>query len=163
MLTAGASWRTTDFAPEKRGEAKRKAPSNQAELKPNSKAGQMVDCRADLLKLKTARKLKLPHLIEGWADQATAAERQKTKKKKKKLPNHLSRLWQNIYLNSNTRIGCWRSNTRTETKTEILLFLNLEFFVCLLVLFLICLCLFVHLSTLISLSILLLLMLVLLL
>jgi hypothetical protein len=39
-----------------------------------------VDCRADLLNLRTVDKLKLPHLIEGGADQAAAAERQKKKK-----------------------------------------------------------------------------------
>jgi hypothetical protein len=49
------------------------------------------------------------------------------------LPNQLVRLWQSISLNTNTRIRCWRSNTRTQTKTEILLFLNLEFFICLFV------------------------------
>jgi hypothetical protein len=45
-----------------------------------------------------------------------------------------------LCLNTNSRTGCWRSNTKT-TKTEILLFLNLEFFcvfVCLLVLFPVC-------------------------
>jgi hypothetical protein len=36
------------------------------------------------------------------------------------------RLTQNLCLYTNTKNGCWRSNTRT-TKTEILLFLNLEF------------------------------------
>jgi hypothetical protein len=36
------------------------------------------------------------------------------------------RLIQSLCLNTNTRTGCWRNNTRT-TKTEILLFLNLEF------------------------------------
>jgi hypothetical protein len=52
------------------------------------------------------------------------------------------RLRQSLCLNTNTKIGCWRSNTRT-TKTEILLFLNPEFFcvfVSLFVLFLVCLC-----------------------
>jgi hypothetical protein len=54
----------------------------------------------------------------------------KDKGKLASLPNHLARLRQSIYLNTSTRTGCWRSNTRT-TKTEILLFLNLEgFFWC---------------------------------
>jgi hypothetical protein len=48
-----------------------------------------VDYRADLLNLRTALKLKLPHLTEGGADNAAAAERQK---KKKTPPNHLVRL-----------------------------------------------------------------------
>jgi hypothetical protein len=43
------------------------------------------------------------------------------------LPNHLVRLRQSFCLNTSTRNGCWRSNTRT-IKTEILLFLNMEFF-----------------------------------
>jgi hypothetical protein len=43
-----------------------------------------VDYRADLLNLKTACKLKLPHLTEGGADQAAAAER----RKKKTLPTN---------------------------------------------------------------------------
>jgi hypothetical protein len=43
-----------------------------------------VDYRANLLNLKTAYKVKLPHLTEGEADQAAASERQKKKKKKKK-------------------------------------------------------------------------------
>jgi hypothetical protein len=38
-----------------------------------------VDYRADLLNLRTACKLKLPHLTEGEADQAAATERQKKK------------------------------------------------------------------------------------
>jgi hypothetical protein len=56
-----------------------------------------------------------------------------------RLPNHLARLRQSFCLNTHTRAGCWRSNTRT-TRTEILLFLNLElfcYFVSLFVLFLI--------------------------
>jgi hypothetical protein len=44
--------------------------------------------------------------------------------------NHLVRLWQSYCLNTSTRTGCWRSNTRT-TKTKTSLFLNLEFFFCL--------------------------------
>jgi hypothetical protein len=44
-----------------------------------SKAGQLVDCRDDLLNLRRACNLKLPHLIEGGADQALATERQKKK------------------------------------------------------------------------------------
>jgi hypothetical protein len=39
-----------------------------------------VDYRDDLLNLRTACKLKLPHLSEGGADQAAAVERQKKKK-----------------------------------------------------------------------------------
>jgi hypothetical protein len=38
-----------------------------------------VDYRADLLNLRTACKLKLPHLTGAGADQAAAAERQKNK------------------------------------------------------------------------------------
>jgi hypothetical protein len=38
-----------------------------------------VDYRADLMNLRTARKLKLPHLTEGGADQEAATERQKKK------------------------------------------------------------------------------------
>jgi hypothetical protein len=38
-----------------------------------------VNYRADLLNLKTACKLKLPHLIGGGTNQASAAERQKNK------------------------------------------------------------------------------------
>jgi hypothetical protein len=34
-------------------------------------------------------------------------------RKIKTLPNHLERLQQTFCLNSNTRTGCWRSNTRT--------------------------------------------------
>jgi hypothetical protein len=55
-----------------------------------SKAGQLLDYRSDFLNLRTACKLKLPHLTEGGADQAAATER----KKKKTLPTsqHLVRL-----------------------------------------------------------------------
>jgi hypothetical protein len=88
-----------------------------------------------LQNLRTTYKLKLPHPAEGGADQAAASERQK--KKKQTLPNHLARLQQSFCLNTNTRTGCGRRNTRTQTKTEILLFPNLEF-VCLFVLFLVC-------------------------
>jgi hypothetical protein len=38
-----------------------------------------VSYRADLLNLRTACKLKLPHLTKGGADQAAATERQKKK------------------------------------------------------------------------------------
>jgi hypothetical protein len=38
-----------------------------------------VDYRADLLSLRTARKLKLPHFTEGGADQKADTERQKKK------------------------------------------------------------------------------------
>jgi hypothetical protein len=71
-----------------------------------------------------------------------------------RLHNHLAKLRQSFCLNTNTRTGCWRINTRTN-KTEILLFLNLEFlcvFVCLLCFLFVSLCLFVHLCPLISLG-----------
>jgi hypothetical protein len=55
-----------------------------------------VDYRDDLLNLRTACKLKLPHLSEGGADQAAAVERQK-KKKHYPQANHLSRLQQSFY------------------------------------------------------------------
>jgi hypothetical protein len=71
-----------------------------------------VGYRADLWNLRTTCKLKLPYLTEGGLDQAAATERQK-KKKKKILPNHLARLQYSFCLNTNTRIGCWRSNTRS--------------------------------------------------
>jgi hypothetical protein len=38
-----------------------------------------VDYKVDLLNLRTACKLKLPHLTEGRADQEDATERQKKK------------------------------------------------------------------------------------
>jgi hypothetical protein len=38
-----------------------------------------VDCRADLLNLRTACRLKLPYLTGGRADQAAATEKQKEK------------------------------------------------------------------------------------
>jgi hypothetical protein len=57
---------------------------------------QLVDYRADLLNLSTACKLKLPHLTEGGADQAAAAERQK--KKHYPQANHLARLQQSFCL-----------------------------------------------------------------
>jgi hypothetical protein len=41
-------------------------------------------------------------------------------------PNHLARQWQYYCLNTNTRTGCWRRNTRT-TKTEMSLFLDQKF------------------------------------
>jgi hypothetical protein len=44
-----------------------------------------------------------------------------------RLPNNLAKLRQSFCLNTNTRTGYWKSNTR-KTKTEILLLLNLEFF-----------------------------------
>jgi hypothetical protein len=54
-------------------------------------------------------------------------------KKQASLPNHLVRLRQSFCLNTNTKTGCWKSNTRT-TKTKILLFKILEF------LFFLCVC-----------------------
>jgi hypothetical protein len=64
----------------KGGEAKKQAPSKPTQQKPNFKAGQLVGYRADLWNLRTAYKLKLPHLTEGGADQATATKRPKIKK-----------------------------------------------------------------------------------
>jgi hypothetical protein len=98
--------------PQRKGVRQRKQEerkqSKHAQQKPNSKAGQLVDYRSDSGTLK----LKLPHLTEGGADQAAVTERQKIKKKKT-LPNYLARLQQSFSLNTNTRTGCWRSNTRT--------------------------------------------------
>jgi hypothetical protein len=50
-----------------------------------------VDCRADLVNLRIACRLKLPHITGGGVGQAAAAER---KKKEKHYPqaNHLARL-----------------------------------------------------------------------
>jgi hypothetical protein len=56
-----------------------KPPSKQEQHKANSKAGQLVDYRDDLLNLKTTCKLKLPDLTEVGADQAVATKRQKKK------------------------------------------------------------------------------------
>jgi hypothetical protein len=44
----GANWQITDLAPGKGGEVKKQTSSKQAQQKVNSKAGQLVDCRADL-------------------------------------------------------------------------------------------------------------------
>jgi hypothetical protein len=48
-------------------------PSKQSQLKTISKAGQLMDYRADLQNLRAAFKLELPHLTGGEADQAAAA------------------------------------------------------------------------------------------
>jgi hypothetical protein len=140
MLTAGSQLMDHWHCPRERGEAKKQAPSNQAQWKLKSKAGQLAGYRADSgiwgqqtnLNCHTPVREELP------------LKDRKKKRKKKNLPNNLVRLQQSFCLNINTRTGCWRSNTRT-TKIEILLFLNLEFFVCLFVLFLVCLfvCLFI--------------------
>jgi hypothetical protein len=81
-----------------------------------------------------------PHWGRSWL----SSRHWKTGEKMVRLPNHLVKLRQSLCLNTNTRAGCCRSNTRT-TKNEILLFLNLEFFlcICLFVFFLICLFVFV--------------------
>jgi hypothetical protein len=50
-------------------------PSKQAQQKATSKAGQLVGYRADLLNMRAAFKLELPHLTGGESDQAVAAER----------------------------------------------------------------------------------------
>jgi hypothetical protein len=63
-----------------------------------------VGYRAILWNLRTIYKLKLPHLTEGGADEAAAAERQG--KKLARLSNHLARLQQSLCLNINTRTGC---------------------------------------------------------
>jgi hypothetical protein len=63
-----------------------------------------------------------------WGRSSLSSCHWKTGKNKlANLPNHLARLRQSFCLNTNTKTGCWRSNTRT-TNTEILLFLNLECF-----------------------------------
>jgi hypothetical protein len=62
-----------------------------------------VKYRADLLNLRSAYELKLPHLMGGKADQAADAERQK--KKHYPQANPLVRLQQCFCLNTNTRTG----------------------------------------------------------
>jgi hypothetical protein len=79
VLNSRGAAEITDFAPEKGGKAKKQALSKQVQQKATSKAGQLVNYRADLLNLRTACKLKLPHLTERRADQAASAERQKEK------------------------------------------------------------------------------------
>jgi hypothetical protein len=65
-----------------------------AELrKANSKARQLVDCRTDVLNLRTVCRLKLPHLMGEGADQAATAERQN---KKKHYP-HRPTMWQDYH------------------------------------------------------------------
>jgi hypothetical protein len=136
--------------PRERGKAKKQAPRNQAQWKPNSKGRTAGGLQSwfpepeDNIQTQTAT----PHWGRSWLSSCCW----KTEKKKLvRLPSHLVRLRQSLCLNTNTNTGCWRSNTRT-TKTEILLFLNLEFFcVCLFVCFVFCLCVFMHLSLLISL------------
>jgi hypothetical protein len=59
-------------------------------VKSHLQSRKLVNYRADLLNLRTAYKLNLPHLIGGGADQAAAAERQK--KKHYSQTNHLARL-----------------------------------------------------------------------
>jgi hypothetical protein len=76
----GADWQIPAPAPEKGGKEKKQAPSNQAQWKPNSKAGQLVGYRADLWKLRTAYKPKLPHpLREVLTKQLPLKDRKKKK------------------------------------------------------------------------------------
>jgi hypothetical protein len=49
-------------------------PVNKHKKKATSKARQLVDYKADLLNLRAAFKLKLPHLAGEGADQAAVAE-----------------------------------------------------------------------------------------
>jgi hypothetical protein len=58
--------------PQRKGARQRNKPPVQRKF--ISKAGQLVDYSDDLLNLKTACKLKLPHLTDGGADQAAATE-----------------------------------------------------------------------------------------
>jgi hypothetical protein len=53
----------------KRGRQRNKTPSKQVQQIATYKTGQLVNYRADLLNLRTACKLKLPHLTEGGAEQ----------------------------------------------------------------------------------------------
>jgi hypothetical protein len=66
MLTAGRQLKNTDPAPEKTGKAKKQVTSKEVQKKATSKAGQLVDYRNDLLR--TACKVKLPHLTGGGDD-----------------------------------------------------------------------------------------------
>jgi hypothetical protein len=54
--------------PKRGGKEKKQAPSNQAQWKPNSKAGQQVGYRADLENVRKTYKLKLLHPTEEGAD-----------------------------------------------------------------------------------------------
>jgi hypothetical protein len=119
--TAGAGRWISDFTPEKGHEAKKQTTSKPTQRKPNSKAGQLVDHRADVRNLRTSH--------TSLREELTKQLLLKKGKKLAHLPKHLTRLRQSFCLNTNTRTGYWKSNTRT-TKTKILLFLNLNFFLC---------------------------------
>jgi hypothetical protein len=118
-------------------------PSKQSQQQATSKAGQVVDCRADLLNQRAAFKTELPHLTEGGAHQIAAAEGQHSYQLGKSVAlttlhdlmiilhltisiklenrrikhysqtNHQVRPHQSFCLYANTRTGCQRSNSRT--------------------------------------------------
>jgi hypothetical protein len=70
-----------NLAPEKGSEAKKQAPSNQAQWKPNFKPGQLVGYRTEPRTWGQHTNLNIA--TEGRADQAAASERQKKKEKEK--------------------------------------------------------------------------------
>jgi hypothetical protein len=84
--------------PEKGGEAKKQAPSEPTQRKPNSKARWLVGCRTDLQNMRTSH--------TSQREELTNQLLLKTEEKLARLPNHLARLRQSFCLNTNTRTGC---------------------------------------------------------
>jgi hypothetical protein len=123
MLTAGSQLTDLWLAPEKRSEAKKQTSNKPTQKKPKSEAGWLLDYRADLQNLRKRHTL----LKEQLTKKLPLKDR---KKKTGESPQPPGKTKETFCLNTNTRTGCWRSNSRI-TKTEILFFLNLEFFMCL--------------------------------
>jgi hypothetical protein len=118
MLTAKSQLMDLWPCPRERAQGKETAPNKPTQWKPNSKAGQLVGHWADLQNLRTSHTL----LREELTKQLTL----KDKKKNWWVSPTTWLDWKSFCLNTNTRTGCWKSNTTT--KTEIILFLNLKFF-----------------------------------
>jgi hypothetical protein len=124
--------------PQTRGKAKKQSPSNQAQWKPNSKAGQLMGSRADSGTWGQHTNLNgYTPVREEPTKQLPLKDRRKKKKTTKPHGGTMTELLlkyqhQDWMLVFKVIFEFW-SNTRTQTKTKILFFLNLEFFVSLFV------------------------------
>jgi hypothetical protein len=138
----GADWQIPAPAPEKGGKEKKQAPSNQAQWKPNSKAGQLVGYRADSGTWGQCTSLNChTSLSEELTKQLPLKDRREKWK-------HYPRLWQSFCLNTNTRIG-----VTPEFKIRLKFYCSCTSNFCLFVCSVSCLFVSVHLTTLISLGV----------
>jgi hypothetical protein len=119
----GASWQISDSPLRKGVKQRNKPPTSQHRKNPNPK--QDGFWTIELISRTWGKDT--PYWRSSWL---RSCHWKTGKKKTGESPQPPGKTKETFCLNTNTRTGCWRSNSRI-TKTEILFFLNLEFFMCL--------------------------------